>query len=128
MTDFRSMFVGGRFQFDAEERFPFSSINQGGVWYALLGTKDGSVRGEGFSATIQDLARLCIALESGDGSRTLIGVWTGSYNTDLFPLDAKVAAAKIRSALEAHEIAKQKDAKERKAMKDRKTKFGGSRP
>lgn len=117
MANLGDFFTGGYFQVGAEERFPWDASSGGGVWYALF-TTTGAV---GYTSSLTDKKALIDAIEcqSADGKLPmLIGIWTGQYNTSLFPLDPRIASEKIRSFLANHEQEKIRRAETARAQRE----------
>ena len=88
---------GGYFREDEENDFPWDSRSGSGVWYSLFVVENGKIEKYGFTAAIGSKKKLSLALKEmgANDEAMLIGVWTGQYNTHLFPLDIQKAIKKL---------------------------------
>ena len=87
----------GYFRENEENDFPWDAMSGSGVWYSLFVVENGKIETYGFTAAKGSKEKLSIALKEIDpkDDAMLIGVWTGQYNTHLFPLDIQKAIKKL---------------------------------
>ena len=91
--------IPGYFREHEEEAFPWSNTGRS-VWYALFVVESGKIERYGFTSSKSNKASLLTVLNSLSSAdeATLLGVWTGQYNTHLFVLDRAIAVEKLSAS------------------------------
>ncbi len=100
--------VPGYFREGAENQFPWSSTDRF-VWYALLNIENGQIVRYGFTSAKGQKAALLNALNKASTNSLLLGVWTGSYRTDLFVLEKEKAKEELKRMIPMERLGQPED-------------------